>query len=131
VNKIINPPVTATNQTAVSPQKPNQKAASAPPFHPLKTIETTEASTNVISASRFLPIPLDDLKQISGPYHINNQRITITSHQLLGSKLVVNFNYEFFGQGEWSGSAIGILDIASRHCNKTSHITIPRYGMEI
>ena len=78
-----------------------------------------EVVTNVMTVDNFMEIPLDNLIRISGLDKIDRSQITVTAHQWLEGKLMINFEYELVNNwsGAADGSAIAMLDPATRQWN--------------
>ena len=124
VDEIVNPPQPPPAPARIqTPPKPVAIAKIAAPF-PVST-DPSEIVTNVITVSKFLPIPLDGLPgdQISG--------VTVTAHHWLEGKLLLDFQYgaflySFDAKSNWQQTrsvtfpAIAILDPAAEHWNVIS-----------
>jgi Ca2+-binding EF-hand superfamily protein len=116
-NRVLNPPAPRPQQS-IQPQPPKPapvaNAVVAPPISRVMS----EVVTNILTVSKFLEIPLDGLIRLFGIETVDVSRITITAHEWLEGKLLLNFEYSFAGnkyQISADGSAVAILDPATEH----------------
>ncbi len=126
VDKVIAPP------TEVAQPVPPHPAPVATILKP--TAPAPEVITNIMTVDKFQAIPLDDLRQASGLHDIKESQVSITAHQWLEDKLVLNFEFDFYGfEGAWPGNAIAVFDPANEHwevidCPQTARsIANPNY----
>lgn len=129
VDQILNATDSQTSPVPESPAPPKiqtlQPVAVTPAVVPASVITPSpEAVTNAITVGKFLAIPLDALLQAIGLGTIDISKtniyladISITGHQWLEGKLLLNLDYGLADQrfGNANGFAIALFDPATEH----------------
>jgi len=119
VNRILNP-----QQQAII-QAPKPTMAKTVASEPTAT-NAPEIVTNVITANKFSPIPLDSLYHLNDGEYIADSSATVTAHHWFEEKLLLNFQYNahielrdekrvLVDNRTAAGDAIAIFDPATEH----------------